>query len=178
MNQILVPYLISIFEPKMIWIYNINVGYIIYIFAGYIIQNYRFKKLSKLLIYLLGITGLLVLIIGTKNLTIKSKKLNLLHKGYLNLPCIVYSCSLFLFVKEYSYLLFSIIDKKKINQIAYLTIGPFFLHMPIKETFDKYLKFNIFRLSYRLWGGIIIYIICLIITSILKKIPLIKYIVP
>ena len=132
----------------------------------------------KLLIYLLGIISLLIHIIRTKILTIRYKKVITLHKGYLNLPCIIYSCSLFLLLKEYNYLLFKIFDKKIINKIGSLTIGPFFIHLPVIDLCRNIFKINIFSFSYRLFGGIIITIICLIITFFLKKLPLIKYLVP
>ena len=177
-TQTLIPYLISLFEPRLIWIYNIKIGYIIYIFAGYIIENYRFEMKWKLIIYILGIYSFLVHIIGTKILTLRYKRIVQLHKGYLNLPCIIYSCSLFLLLKEYNYLLLKIINRKIINKIGALTIGPFFMHLPIIDICKKYFKINIFSLTYRLFGGFLICLICLIITFILKKIPLIKYIVP
>ena len=178
-TQTICPYLINLFEPRLKWIYSIKVGYIIYIFAGYIIQNYKFKKIWKIIIYFLGICSLLVHMIGTKILTLKYRKINLLHKGYLNLPCIIYSCAVFLFIKEYTYLLFKIIDSKKINKIGSLTIGPFFMHLPIKDACKKYFKsINYFGLQYRLFGGFLICLFCLIITFYLKKIPIIKYLVP
>ena len=176
--QAFFPYLINIFGLNLIWIYNINVGYLIYIFAGYIIQKYKFPLLAKIIIYFLGIFGLLIHIIGTKILTLKYKRIILLHKGYLNLPCILYSCSLFLFIKENSNLIFKLINKKFITNIGSLTLGPFFMHTPIIDFSRKYFQIDLYSLNYRLFGGIIICIICLIITFILKKIPLINYIVP
>ena len=178
LSQAFIPYLINVFHLNLVWIYKINVGYLIYIFAGYIIQNYKFYKIEITIIYFLGIFGLLIHIIGTKILTLKYKRIILLHKGYLNLPCILYSSSVFLFIKENSNLLFKFINKKFINKISSLTIGPFFMHLPLIQLFRKYFKINVYSLNYRLFGGIIICIICLIITFILKKIPLINYLVP
>ena len=48
-TQSLIPYLIKIFEPNLLWIYTFNPGYIIYIFPGYIIQNYKFPVIFKLI---------------------------------------------------------------------------------------------------------------------------------
>lgn len=177
-TQGLSPYLISLLSPNLIWPYKIQIGYIIYIVAGYIIENYKFKIFWKLIIYLLGAFSLLINIIGTKNLTLRYKKVIILHKGYLNLPCIIYSCSLFLLLKEYNFLLLKILDKNIINKIGSLTIGPFFMHFPLIDISKRYFKVNIYNLSFRLFGGIFITIICLIITFFLKKLPLIKYLVP
>ena len=176
--KILVPYLINVLKLKIIWIYNFSFDYMVYIFAGYIIHNYKFKIIFKIFIYFLGISGFFIHLFGTQVLTIKYKKIINTHKGYQNLPCILYSCSLFLFIKEYSYLIFKIINKKFINKIGMLTLGPFFLHMPIISLITKHFNINTYNLSYRLFGGFAICSLCLIITAILKKIPLIKYLVP
>ena len=178
LSQAFFPYIITIFCLNLVWIYNINVGYLIYIFAGYIIHNYTFSKIKKVIIYFLGIFGLLIHIFGTQILTLKYKKIILFHKGYLNLPCILYSCSLFLFIKENSNLIFKFIHRKLIIKIGSLTIGPFFIHLPIIELSFKYFKIDGYNLNYRLFGGIIISIICFIITFFIKKIPIINYLVP
>jgi hypothetical protein len=162
----------------MVWIYNINVDNLIYIFAGYIIQNYNFSKSNRLKIYSLGIMCFFIHFYGTQILTLKYGKIIGLHKGYKNLPCVIYSCSLFLLIKENCHFLFRIINKNYINKIGTLTFGPFFLHMIVKKTYDKYFKPNRLSLIYRLFGGIANFFICLIVTYILKKIPLGNYLVP
>jgi hypothetical protein len=173
-TQSLIPYLINIFKPNLLWIYNFNPGYIIYIFPGYIIQNYKFHVILKLIIYILGFFGLFIHMYGTQILTIQYKKIILLHKGYFNIPYIIYSCSTFLFIKESSYYLLKIINRKYINKIGALTIGPFFIHLPIIDTIHKYFKVDRYGLNYRLFGGIAICSISLIITFIMKKIPIIN----
>lgn len=185
LTQSLIPYLINLLCPNLAWIYSINSGYIIYIFPGYIIQNYKFSKIFKLIIYILGFIGLLIHMFGTQILTIKYKRINTLHKGYFNIPCILYSCSIFLFitknngyVKEYSYIILNIIKKKYIYKIGSLTIGPFFIHLPMMDTIDKYYKINKYSLAYRFLGGILICIISFIITFIMKMIPIVNYLVP
>lgn len=178
LTQSLIPYLIQILCSKLAWIYFINSGYIIYIFPGYIIQNYKFSKIFKLIIYIFGFIGLLIHMLGTQILTIKYKRIELLHKGYFNIPCILYSCAIFLFIKEYSYIILNIIKKKYIYKIGSLTIGPFFIHLPFIDTIDKYYKINHYSLAYRFFGGILICIICFIITFIMKMIPIVNYLVP
>jgi len=177
-TQVLIPYLIKIFHLNLVLIYQIKIGHLIYIFGGYIIHHYRFHYFYKIIIYLIGVVGLLILSFGTKILTIRYKKTIILHKGYLNFPCMVYSCSLFLFIKDNCYLLFRIINKKYINKIGSLTMGSFFLHFPLIDTYIKYFKINKLSLKFRLFDGFFICCICLIITYIFKKIPLIKYLVP
>ena len=82
----LVPYLINVLNLKIIWIYNFKFDYMIYIFAGYIIHNYKFKIIFKILIYFLGISGFFIHLFGTQVLTIKYQRIDVRHKGYQNLP--------------------------------------------------------------------------------------------
>ena len=123
---------------------------------GYIIHNYIFSKIFKSLIYYSGIIGLLIHMLGTQFLTLKHKQIIKLQKGYLNLPCFLYSSSLFLFIKDFSILIFKYVNKQNINKVGSLAIGPFFLHIPLIETYHKIFYVNIFSLTYRLFGGIFI----------------------
>ena len=177
-SQVLIPYLISLLEPLLYWPYRIDVNMIIYIFAGYIIQNYKFSKFMKIVTYISGFICLVIHIYGTQILTLKYYRISSLHKGYTNFPCIIYSCSSFLFIKENSHFVFKLINKKYINKIGALTFGPFFLHLPIKDAFDTYFKPNHFTLMYRFFGGIALFIICIILTIIIKKLPFGKYLIP
>lgn len=174
----LIPYLIKIFHLNLSWPYSFNPGHIIYIFPGYIIQNFNFLIPIKFLIYIHGFFALLIHLYGTKILTLRYKRIITMHKGYFNVPCIIYSCSTFLFIKEYSYFLTKIINRKYINIIGSLTIGPFFIHLPMIDTIHKYYKIDRLSFGYRFFGGIVICTMNLIITYILKKIPIINYLVP
>ena len=177
-SQSLIPYIIDISPNKFNWPYNIDAGYIIYIFSGYLIQNYEFSKSIKIFIYMIGIFCFLVQFIGTYVLTFRHKKTSWKHIGYLKFPTVVYCNSLFLFIKENCFLIFKIINKNIINKLGSLTIGPFFLHWPVIDFFNKYpyLIFNINIFSF--CGGTLICVLCFTLTYILKKIPIIKYLVP
>ena len=177
-TQAFIPYIISLYGNKIVWIYKLNIGYLIYIFGGYIIQNYSFSFKAKIIIYMLGIFSFLIHLNGTKILTLRYKKIIILHKGYLNLPCILHSSSFFLFVKDNYYLITKIINKKYIQKIGSLTLGPFFMHLTVKETISKFIKIQKAISFNLLFHSLFIFSICIILSSILKKIPLLKILVP
>lgn len=178
LTQSIIPYFFSLFGNKLVWIYNLNIGYLIYIFAGYIIHNYSFSTIVKIKIYILGIFSFFIHLFGTMILTFKYRKIIQLHKGYLNLPGIIHSCSLFLFIKEYSYLVNKLINKKYINKIGSLTLGPFFMHLVINETILKFPKLEGLINFNLLFHSLVIFSICIIFSYILKKIPILKLLVP
>lgn len=102
-NTSIIPYFLNFFNDKrIIWPYNYRLGYIIYLFAGYIIHNYNFNSKTKILIYLLGLLGLLSRLLISHYLTMKYKKPDSTQINYVNLPIVLYSCSIFLIFKEKS----------------------------------------------------------------------------
>lgn len=177
-TQSVVPYLITIFRIKIAWIYKLKVGYLIYIFAGYIIHNYNFLSYQKFIIYLLGTLSFFIHLIGTKTMYFRDKAKIRLHKGYLNLPAILHSCAIFLFLKENSYFILKKVNKNIINNIASLTFGPFFLHYPILETIQIFPKLYNYLFFNTLLFSFFIFCLCLLISYILKKIPILRLLVP
>ena len=189
-NQSTIPYLINIYlnyinlsnESKygfnIKWPYNYNTGYLAYLFSGYIIQNTKFNLIIKLFLYAFGIFGLILRIIISHALTLRYKKPDNTQINYLNLPIVFYSCSVFLFIKENSKYIFKIISIKYINKIGALSLGPFFLHNLIIATLPYIFKYNKFSFNYRFFGFILISIICFLLTFIIRKIPIIKYLTP
>ena len=177
-TQAIIPYLINLLGNKIIWIYKLNIGYLIYIFAGYIIHNHKFTRLISIIIYIFGISSFLLDLIGTHILALKYKKIKTLHKGYLNLPCIIYSSALFLFIKENSYFIFRFINKKTINKIGSLTLGPFFIHLALKQTIEKYITINNLIFFNLLFNSFLIFSMCIIFSMILRRIPLLNNLVP
>ena len=177
-TQAFIPYIISLYGNKIVWIYKLNIGYLIYIFGGYIIHNYSFSTNAKIKIYILGIISFLIHLNGTKILTFRYKRIITLHKGYLNLPCILHSSSFFLFVKDNYYLITKIINKKYIQKIGSLTLGPFFMHLTVKETISKFIKIQKAISFNLLFHSLFIFSICIILSLFLKKIPLLKILVP
>ena len=174
-NQSIIPYLLSFFHSNtLFWPYNYNFGYIIYLFAGYIIHNYKISKNLKILIYIFGIIGLLLRLTISHYLTLKYKKPDHTQINYVNFPIVMYSCSVFLFIKENCVFIFKILNFNIINKLGSLSMGPFFLHWLIIWS----IKCNKLSFQFRFFGSFIITFLCFIITYIIKKIPLIKYLAP
>ena len=189
-NQSTIPYIINILYNYtnllsessntyiIDWPYNYNSGYIVYLFSGYIIQNKKLILKYKLILYVFGIFGLFLRLMISHDLTLKHKMADRTQIKYINLPIVIYSCSVFLFIKENSKFLFKIINKKYIHEIGSLSLGPFFLHNLIIETLPRFYKYSRASFNYRIYGFILISITCFLIAFIIKKIPLIKYLIP
>ena len=177
-TQAFIPYLINIFEIKIVWIYTLKLGYTIYIFAGYIIHNYKFSIRQKYIIYIFGIISFIIHFFGTLICFLTNKANLRLHKGYHNFPSIIYSCAIFLFIKEKSKNISEMNISKFINKIGSLTLGPFFLHNPLIETISLNSKFYSIISKNTLFFSFFVFFLCLIISIILKQIPFLNILVP
>ena len=177
-TQAFIPYLINLFKLNIIWKYTFKIGYLIYIFAGYIIHNYKFSNYQKSIIYIFGIISFCIHFVGTLICFYNKDKNLRLHKGYLNFPSIVYSCAIFLFIKENSYIISKRNYSKFVNKIGSLTLGPFFIHNTLNDTIGLYPKiFKIISFN-TLLHSLFIFILSLSISIIFKYVPILKYLVP
>ncbi len=153
-------------------------GYVIYILLGYYLNNYEIKKSKRILIYSLGVIGLLTQIIMTQVLSFKNGFIVTTYKDYLNVPTILYSSAIFLFFKN-------IKNKKTLKCLDYLTskiddttFGIYLIHYYLIDIAIKTINVNIFSIYYRVLGGVIIFLVSAIIVKIMKKIPIIEKCVP
>ena len=98
----LIPFLLTVFKIKIHFPISIAVGsgYLLYLLLGYLFNRLDFSKKEKGIIYLLAFLGLLLHICGTYFLSMETGKIIGTYKGYNNVPCILYSMGIFLFVKE------------------------------------------------------------------------------
>ena len=82
-NQSIIPYFFKFIRNQIIiWPYNYDNGYIIYLFAGYIIQNHRFYPKLKFFIYISGSIGLFMRLYIAHYLTLKYKKVDTTQINY------------------------------------------------------------------------------------------------
>ena len=178
-NQSFIPYLYKYFpQYNLRWPYNNNSGYIIYLFAGYIIHNYNLGFIFKLFIYLSGIIGLLLRLIISHYLTMKYKRPDSTEINYVGLPIVIYSCAVFLFIKENLVFLVKNQRSKYINFIGSLSMGPFFLHYILIWGLPLLFNYNELSINFRFFGAFIISFISFFITYLIKKIPILKYLTP
>ena len=66
----------------------VGTEYVMYVLLGYLLDKKELSKKNKIIIYILGLIGLLVHIIMTYNLSIEANKIITLYKGYNNVPAL------------------------------------------------------------------------------------------
>ena len=173
----LLPFINDVFKLGLVLPINVIVvsGYLIYPLLGYLLDKKEFNKKERIIIYILGIVGLLMHIFGTYKLSMDAGEIVRTYKGYTNIPCILYSVAVFVFVKNIS-------GKIKkygiINFISKYTFAIYLMHWYFLRINVKTLNVNTISIYYRLLNPLFVVLMSILITNLLRKIPFVKRIVP
>ena len=173
----LIPFIIDVFNLKLGFSINIPVssGYLIYVLLGYLLDNYSLDKRKKIIIHVFGVIGLLIHIIGTYVLSVQANEVVRTFKEYINVPCILYSTSVFILIKDLSVY---IKDYKYINIISKYTFSIYLIHIYILNVITQMFSLDNTRLIYRLGMPVIIIPLSILIAYCIRKIPILKKILP
>lgn len=176
----IIPFINNVYEQNLILPITIHVGggYLLYIIIGYLINTNKIDRRIEAVIYILGIIGLLLQIFGTYSLSMEKGRFVGTYKGYENLPCILYSVAIFLLVKN-------ICEKIKsekfyliINKIKKYTFSIYLIHWFIIDFINDTVKLDTNSMIYIFGIPVIVILLCIAITYLLRKIPIIRHIVP
>ena len=161
---------------------KVQIGeYIVYVLLGYLLSNEKLEKRQRIIIYILAILGIVFRYMTT---FILSKNAGYVVKttwGYTSWHCIVLACAVFIFIKNL-HLEEKLENYKKISNIitkvSSCSFGVYLIHLFVKHYEIRLLGLNEYTWQFRTLGVILTYIISLGIVYILKKIPIVKRIVP
>ena len=179
--NILIPFIISVFNLKIHWGISIAVssGFLFYTLTGYLLHKYDLNKKYRLILYTLAIIGLLMHIIGTYTLSMNAGEIIKTYKGYNNLPCVLYSLGVFVFIK-YDLVKIMKFDwiGRTVNYLNYYTFGIYLIHWYLLKIILNVSHISRFSIAFRLLSPIAVLIVSVGIIWILRKIPIVKEIVP
>lgn len=176
-----IPFIISVFNFSFSVSLTIGVGsgYLFYLTTGYLISHYDMDAKVCKIIYVLGIIGLLVHIIGTYFVSIEAGEIVRTYKGYTNVPGILYSVAIFVFFKQYGNRIMNIkIIDRIVSFLSKYTFSIYLLQFFVIKTFTEILLINRYSIIYRLFGVIPITIIIVAVTMVIRKIPILKRLLP
>jgi len=179
--NILIPFVISVFDLKINYSISLAVarGYLFFTITGYLLHKYELERKYRLILYILAIVGLLMQMIGTYQLSIAAEKIVSTYKGYTNLPAVLYSMGVFVFIKYdlVKIMKFDIVSKA-VNFLNPYTFGVYLIHWFVLSVLIKIFNINIKLLSYRLIGPIVIFVISIVVIWLIRKVPGVTKIVP
>lgn len=178
----------NILYPLIIKFYNIDIGikiplatpYVEYFLLGWLLKDINFSKFKKYIIYVLGVIGILITICASYWLSIKENKMDLYFMDYETFTTFFTSIAVFIFFKSMN---FSILERSKkslalVKVITDSSLGIYLIHIIVKVYYFTYVNNNEASIKYLTLGSIIVYLVSLAIIIIMRKIPIIKNIVP
>lgn len=176
----ILPFFNNVFEIGLVLPITVQIGseYLIYIIIGYLLHTTEFDKTTKTFIYILGLIGLFLHIYGTYSLSRNAGGIIKTYKGYNNLPCILYSSAIFLATKNICSKIKNTSYLYIINKMKKYTFSIYLTHWYVIDLITNFFKLDVHTIVYRLGMPIIVIPICILITFIIRKIPILKYIVP
>ncbi len=117
--------------------------------------------------------------VGTYLLSIERGSLQSIFKGYNNVPCVLYSLGIFVLLKDISKRIEKI-DwiRNTITVLGKYTFEVYLIHWYIIIIFNDMFEINTKSIFYRLLFPYSVYVIVIAIVWCMRKIPLIRDIVP
>ncbi len=163
--------------------YNLSMmttgGVLIFPIIGHLFATTDFSKFQRAIIYALAIFGLALRYFGTWYLSARDGKLNQTFYGYTGYWSVLLACGVFVFFKYFKpFQKIADSDKccKILSTVSGCSFGVYLTHMIIYRFLQKFIV--LYSWQWRLLVPFLIYFIALLITYILKKIPIVKNIVP
>lgn len=156
-------------------------GNLLFTGLGYLLSTTELKKKQRTVIYLLGVLATIFRFIYTAASSESIGAVDRLYFNYLAFPAVLQGIAVFTLFKHLD---FSVIDAKKthvISAISSCSFGVYLIHKPILDHFilsPHWLNVPMTSVMLRTVGALVFYIACVGIVLLLKKIPVVKSIVP
>ena len=156
-------------------------GYIMFLILGYLLSTTDISKKKRIIIYILGVLSAIIRYFYTYHFSMKQGKVNKDLFDYTSALSVFLSLSVFLFIKNIN--LEKVLNKFHITPnflatISSCSFGVYLMHLLVKNTLTDLFNLNPLNIIYRTIGAICLYVICVIIVLGIKKIPIVKNIVP
>ena len=156
-------------------------GYVIYIILGYLLSEEKIDKKWKVILYIGAILGV---IYRYATIFVLSKSAGQVIKttwGYSSWHCMLLSSAIFVLIKDLK-INETIRNNEKvqkiISKIAGCSFGVYLIHMIVKYYYTNIFNINTSSWHFRTLGVIVIYFISLLIVMLLKKIPVVRKVLP
>ena len=154
-------------------------GMLLFPILGYLFSVTDFSKKQRIIIYALGLFGAVLRYTVTYILSVRDCKTNRLMFDYNGFYSIFLACAVFTFFKYFplcSQLAASKKAVKVLKAVSSCSFGVYLMHMIIYRKLDDFIPVNSWQ--WQLLVPFLIYAIALGITYIIKKIPVLRNIVP
>ncbi len=180
----LIPFCLTVFHTGIEWPMDPGspTNYLIYLFLGYVLSRTELSPAVRRTSYVLAAMGLVVHILGTYYASMDAGKIVQDYKGYVNLPCLLYAVGVFLFFKQHGNRIMGSFVGKPVRAMASYSFTVYLLHWYLLCLIQKVaVHFGVIvdtALWYRLGAVVVIVPLCMAIGWIVRKIPVLRAVLP
>lgn len=186
---VLLYFIFNAFLPNILELFKIQLntnltvqlgGYAIFIILGYLLSTQNINPKYRILIYIGAVIGLIYRFATTFYLSKQAGSVVKTTWGYTSWHAILLTAAVFLIIKNLNFE--KIITNSKvrnfITKMSGCSFGIYLIHKIVMYYEQKILSIDVYSWQWRTIGIFSTYIICLVIVSIIKKLPLLKKTVP
>ena len=177
----IIPFLQKILFPSLVWPFSVAVvsENLLYVIIGYLIHEYELTKKQRGIIYFLAIAGMLAHIVGTYILSMDAGEIVETYKGYNALPCILYSVGIFTWFRYNGQrIMENTVIKKVVLFVSEYTFGIYLIHIYCMQILARLINANVESMVFSLCMPFAVIPVSIAIIWIIKKIPVLRKIVP
>jgi surface polysaccharide O-acyltransferase-like enzyme len=179
--NIFLPFLKKMFDSDLNIMFNVSTlgGFLIWPLLGWVLHNYEFKRWHKAIIHVVGLSGLMLHICGTYYLSVNAGHVDLTFKGYENVPSVVYAVSVFVFLKDVGRW---VMERERlakfIKVMGRYAFEIYLLQFILLDEATRIPAIDRNSLVYRLGAPFVMIPMIMAFTWCLRKIPVLRRIVP
>lgn len=155
-------------------------GYLIYVLIGFYLRDEKLSKKQRVVIYALGICGVLTRYVHTVFASANQGELVNLTWGYTSLPCFFESIAVFVLARQIRWerMFKSDVAKQRLKAVAGCSFGIYLIHMIVFQYGLWMTGLNGGDWEWRILGPFVAYGICLVLVWVMKRIPGVRALIP
>ena len=156
-------------------------GNLLYTALGYLLSTTELTKRQRMMIYILGILGTIIRFVYTAVSSEATGTVDRLYFNFLAFPAVLQGAAVFTLFKNIDFSFIGAKGVRLLRTVSSCSLGVYLIHEPILDYFvfsPHWLNVPVTSIMLRTVGVIIIYLCCVGVILLLKKIPLVRKIVP
>lgn len=178
--NVAVPFVVQALHLNLTWPISVGAvsGYLILVLGGVWLHENPPGAVGRVCIYLLGLAGLLAHIVGTYRLSMAAGEIVHTYKGYVNLPGLLYSFSVFVFLGRVGPGVMASRLGCLVRAVGKYTFAIYLIHWFVMDALVRVFDLPVTSIWYRLGAPFVIVPIVMMITWLMRIIPGLRAIVP
>lgn len=153
-------------------------GYILFVILGYLISTEENRPKYRYIIYFLAILSMVFRYVGTIILSMQDHALNKTLFGYIQFHSVILAVAVFLFFKHFPFDRFLSSWSGILSKLSACSLGIYLIHKIVMSTLIRLFSVSVIAWQWRYLAPFLIYSICLCIVLVLKKVPIVRNVVP